>query len=139
MGFLPEHSLNSQSVRSMCKISTEYSISGSYRNTSGHSSGEKYCTEYWSHGHRETLQLDALGSRNLINNSIDYYNLQSLLDIALGGHIRQVRCVIVLGGSSIQGSGTFDTGAEDALCSGPTRPARLVSPEDAGTERHRCP
>lgn len=52
--------------------------------------------------------------------------------VAPGGHVRRVRGVIVLGGSSIQGSGTFDTGAEDALCSGPTRPARPVSPEDAG-------
>lgn len=60
------------------------------------------------------------------------------MDKALGGFIRQVRCVIVLGGNSIQGSGTFDTGAEDALCSGPTRPARPVSPEDAATQRHKC-
>lgn len=61
----------------------------------------------------------------------------SLLAIALGGYTRQVRCVIVLGGSSSPESGTFDTGAEDVLCSGPTRPTRPVSPEDAGTERHR--
>lgn len=60
-----------------------------------------------------------------------------MLDIALGGHIRPVRCVIVLGGSRIQGSGTFDTGAEGALCSGPTRPARPVSPEDAAYEGKR--
>lgn len=62
----------------------------------------------------------------------------SLLAIALGGYIRQVRFVIVLGGSSSPESGTFDTGAEDVLCSGPTRPTRPVSPEDAGTERQRC-
>lgn len=62
----------------------------------------------------------------------------SFLDIALGGRIRQVRRVIVLGGSSIQGSDTFGTGAEDALCSGLTHPARPVSPEDAGTEGNGC-
>lgn len=45
--------------------------------------------------------------------------------------------VIARGGSSSRGLCIFHTGAVGALCSGPTRPARPASPEDAGTKREK--
>lgn len=59
----------------------------------------------------------------------------SLFGKTLEEYIRRVECVIARGGSSSQGLCIFHTGAADALCSGPTRPTRPVSPEVAGTEK----
>lgn len=44
-------------------------------------------------------------------------------------------CVIARGGSSSPGLYTSRTGAADALCSGPTHPARLVSLEVSGKKK----
>lgn len=61
----------------------------------------------------------------------------SLFDKTLEEYIRHVECVIARGGSSSQGLCIFHTGVADALCSGPTRLTRPVSPKVAGTKKQK--
>lgn len=52
-------------------------------------------------------------------------------------YTRRVERFIARGGSSSRGLCIFHTGVADALCSGPTRLTRQVSPEVAGTKKQR--
>lgn len=61
----------------------------------------------------------------------------SLFEKTLEECVRWVECVIARGGSSSRGLCIFHTGAADALCFGPTRLTRPVSPEVAAYEGKR--